>query len=130
MGGEHSALAVLCLLYPREGDLVAQKSGILRTNKKIRALSALQECLRTSGCPWVCVDFQDANVQVQFMPARNVAGTESDLSSTKVRTVVRNVESARRVLALTDLVSNSQLLSDLVDEHKKKQTWKDIKQSN
>jgi hypothetical protein len=68
---------------------------------------------------------------MQFVPARNVAGngTESDLSSTSIRAVIREVDPERRVLALTDFALNPQLLSDLVDDKKRKKASKNAKQA-
>jgi hypothetical protein len=128
--GELSALAMLHLLYPLEVDTVLQHSTHLR-KKNTRALTVLQECLHVSGCPWFCMNLQEASLQMQFVPARNVAGngTESDLSSTSIRAVIREVDHERRVLALTDLALNPQLLSDLVDAKKRKKASKNAKQA-
>jgi hypothetical protein len=117
-------------LYPLEVDTVLQHSTHLR-KKNTRALTVLQECLHVSGCPWFCMNLQEASLQMQFVPARNVAGngTESDLSSTSIRAVIREVDHERRVLALTDLALNPQLLSDLVDAKKRKKASKNAKQA-
>jgi hypothetical protein len=121
-----SATAVLGLLYPRAGNMITEHSWILR-NKDARALVALQQCLRASGYTKVCVNLQDANVQVHFVPARNAAGG-SDVSATHIRAIIREVDFAQRVLALTNLVPDPQMLSSLADE-KMKEVLKDVKQA-
>jgi hypothetical protein len=125
--GELSASTVLRLLYPREGDRITHHSTLLR-NKEARALVALQKCLRASGYTKVCVDLQNPDVQVHFVPVRNAAD-ESDLSATHIRAILRIVDPAQRVLALTNLVPDAQELSNLVDKKLRKKALKDAKQN-
>jgi hypothetical protein len=101
--GKLSALAMLYLMYPLEVD---------------------------NGFVVLCkLSLQEAALQIQFMPARHVAGAgvESDLSATGIRAVIQEVDPAQRVLALTNLALNPQMLSDLVHEKKKKMALKDAK---
>jgi hypothetical protein len=101
--GKLSALAMLYLMYPLEID---------------------------NGFVVLCkLSLQEAALKIQFVPARHVvgAGVESDLSATGIRAVIQEVDPAQRVLALTNLALNPQMLSDLVHEKKKKMALKDAK---
>jgi hypothetical protein len=122
---------MLHLLYPLEVDKIFQSSINLR-RKNTRALTALQEWLCVSGSPWNCINLQEPALQIQFVPARNVAGAgiEAYVSVTGIRAVIQDVDSARRMLALTHLALNPQMLSDLVKaKKKKKKALKDAKQA-
>jgi hypothetical protein len=95
------------------------------------SIPALQEWLCVSGSPWNCINLQEPALQIQFVLARNVAGAgiEDYASATGIRAVIQDVDSARRILALTHLALNPQMLSDLVKAKKKKKALKDAKQA-
>lgn len=118
--GEYSALAVLTLLYPREGERVVHGSDATGGVEE-RALVKLYGCLRESGTSWICTREQDPQVTAQFVQSRNAIdkGMVPGLSSTGLRAIIRNVKPKQRLNTIDGLAMNALLLSKYVTEHER-----------